>query len=66
MIKKQEKGITLVVLIITIILFLILCGLTFEFTLNGKEINATKNVANQSEQQMNTQEEMLNEIKNLI
>ncbi len=66
MIKKQEKGITLVVLIITIILLLILCGLTFKFTLKGKVINTTENVANQSEQQMNTQEEMLNEIKNLI
>lgn len=66
MIKKQEKGITLVTLIITIVLLLILGGLTFKFTLNGKVINTTENVANQSEQQMNTQEEMLNEIKNLI
>ncbi len=61
----NNKGITLIALIITIIILIILTGLTIDFAINDKLFNTAESVKNKSEEQMNTQQQMANEVRNL-
>ena len=61
----NNKGITLIALIITIIILIILTGLPIDFAINDKLFNTAESVKNKSEEQMNTQQQMANEVRNL-
>ena len=61
----NNKGITLIALIITIIILIILTGLTMDIAVNDKLFNTAESVKNKSEEQMNTQQQMANEVRNL-
>lgn len=62
---KQNKGITLITLILTVIILLILAGVTIDYVADGKIIDSAEDVVNQTEQQIDNQEQMVEEVRNL-
>lgn len=57
---KDQKGITLVALIITIIVMLILVGVSITIALNGGLFDTTKEAANETQNQINKENQLSN------
>lgn len=62
---KEEKGITLVALIITIILLIILTAVVIRFALGEEVLDRTSNFVDKTEQYQNVQNEMITDVRNL-
>lgn len=63
--KSKEKGITLISLIITIILLTILVAVSVDLIVDKKVFNSAQDVVNRSEEQMDTHQVMVNEVRDL-
>ena len=63
--QKKSKGITLIVLVITIILLVILAGLTTKVIVDSRVFEGAQNVVDESEEQLNDHQEMVNEVRNM-
>ena len=65
--RRKEKGITLVALVVTIIVLLILAGVTLNIVLdNDGIINKTKEGAEEYENAQKAEQELLGEIEGYI
>ncbi len=62
---KKNKGVTLAMLIIIITLLVILAGATISFMLKGEMIEGAEKTVNKTEQQVETQEQISSEVRNL-
>lgn len=62
----KNRGITIISLIITIILLLILTGVSLGFINSKKVTNSARRLVNQTEEQMNKHDEMVNDVRNII
>lgn len=63
--KKKERGITLITLIITIILLLILAGVTIKFVVDYDVQEKAKNYTNKLNERMEEQQSLSNMVRNL-
>ena len=63
---KENKGITLVALIITIIVLLILAGVSITFALQGNLINNVQTAVNEYDNAATNEAELLNFINQTI
>lgn len=63
---KENKGITLVALIITIIVLLILAGVSITFALQGNLINNAQTAVNEYDNAATNEAELLNFINQTI
>ncbi len=63
--NKSNNGITLIVLVITIILLVILAGLTTKVIVDSRVFEGAQNVVDESEEQLNDHQEMVNEVRNM-
>ena len=61
--KKNNRGITLITLVITILLLLILIRIIVDFANDGSIIDRTKNTGNKIEQQQDEQQSVVNKIR---
>ena len=61
----KQRGITLIGLMITIIILLILTAVSVNLANEGKIINNAKTAANQTEQQINSQQELIDDVRNM-
>ena len=62
---KRNKGITLIILVITIILMVIIAGIIVNFASDGRIIDSAKDVVNKTENQVKEQEQMANDVRSL-
>lgn len=62
---KRENGITLTILVITIIVMFIFAGVIIKISANDKIIEDTKSSVNDVQEQVNKQEQITNDIRNL-
>lgn len=62
---SQEKGITLIVMIITVILLLILAGLTVTFILDDRVIEESEDYTYKMNKQIREQESLSNKVRDL-
>ncbi len=58
--NKNEKGITLIALVITIIVMLILVGVTITMAINGGLFGYAKDAADQTNEQIELERQMAN------
>ena len=63
--NKSNNGITLIVLVITVILLVILAGLTTKVIVDSRVFEGAQNVVDESEEQLNDHQEMVNEVRNM-
>lgn len=63
---KSNKGITLVALIITIIVLLILAGVSISFVLNGGILDNAQNAVNEYDNAATNEAELMNYIDDVI
>ena len=67
MTKKQEKGITLIALVVTIVVLLILAGVSISLVLNNNGvISKAKDAKNQYAEAQTNDEKQLNEVSDWI
>ena len=64
--RRNEKGITLVALIITIIVLLILAGVSISFVFNGGVLDKSQQAADEYEKAAEEESNLLEDIENLI
>lgn len=64
--KTNEKGITLVVLIITVVLLLILATIVIDFIIEGSIIDRVEGLVNKSENQQGIMNTIRVEVRNQI
>lgn len=64
-IKKNERGITLISLIITVIVLLILAGITVAFVTDNRAIEEAEDYTYKMNKQINEQESLSNMVRNL-
>lgn len=62
----NKRGITLISLIITVIILLILMGISMDLIINKKIFSSAEEVVNKSEKQMDTHQEVTEEVRNTI
>ena len=62
----NKRGITLISLIITVIILLILMGISMDLIINKKIFSSAQEVVNKSEKQMDTHQEVTEEARNTI
>lgn len=62
---SQDKGITLIVMIITVILLLILAGVTVNFILDDRVIEESEDYTYKMNKQIREQESLSNMVRNL-
>ena len=62
---RENKGITLIALIISILILTILAGTTISFMIKGEVIEGAEATVNKTEQQLEEQEQMMSEVRNL-
>lgn len=62
----NKRGITLISLIITVIILLILMGISMDLIINKKIFSSAEEVVNKSEKQMDTHQEVTEEARNTI
>lgn len=65
MCRKEEKGITLIVLVITVIILVILAAITIDFVGDQKLFEGANELVDRSEKQGNEHQEMVDEVRNL-
>ena len=64
---KNEKGITLIALVVTIIILLILAGVTISLAItNGGLFDKTRSAANQYQNEANKETNLVNYIYDLV
>lgn len=64
---KKEKGITLIALVVTIIILLILAGVTISLAItNGGLFDKTRSAANQYQNEANKETNLVNYIYDLV
>lgn len=61
----NNKGVTLVGLITTIVLLLILTGIIVTFTVDKKVVNSANDIVNKSEKQQEEHNTMADEVRDL-
>ena len=64
--RRNEKGITLVALIITIIVLLILAGVSLSFVFNGGVLDKSQQAVDEYKQAADKESDLLEDIENLI
>lgn len=64
--KTNENGITLIVLIITVIIMLILAGVTIDIIIDESILQKTRNVVNDVLEHENTMSGIKDEVRNQI
>lgn len=64
--KTNEKGITLIVLVITIIIMMILTGVTLDVVIDRKLLDGAEETVNRVEQHENTMGGIREEVRNQI
>lgn len=62
----RSKGITLISLIITVIVLLILTGISIGAISRAKIFDSAKNVTNKTEKQIDEHEQTVNEVRKMI
>lgn len=62
----SKKGITLISLIITVIVLLILTGISIGAISRTKIFDSAKNVTNKTEKQIDEHEQTVNEVREMI
>ena len=62
----RSKGITLIALIITVIVLLILTGISIGAISRAKIFDSAKNVTNKTEKQIDEHEHTVNEVRDMI
>ena len=62
----SKKGITLISLIITVIVLLILTGISIGAISRTKIFDSAKNVTNKTEKQIDEHEQTVNEVRDMI
>lgn len=63
--KKKERGITLITLIIAIIILLLLVGVTIKFVVDYDVQEKAKNYTNKLNERMEEQQSLSNMVRNL-
>ncbi len=63
--KREEKGITLITLIITVIVLAIIAGIVIRFTSEDRLIDAAKKTTNDITNQAEEHDETVNAVRNL-
>lgn len=62
---RGNKGVTLAMLIIIILILVILAGTTISFVLKGEVIEGAEKTVNKTQQQAEKQEQITSEVRNL-
>lgn len=62
---KKEKGITLIVLVITVVILLILTGVTAKFVLDDRLVEESEEYTNKINDQIKEQESVSNMVREL-
>ncbi len=63
--KSNQKGISIISLVLIVIILLILAGVTFDFVVNKDIFKKTRSAKNETENYINEQQQMQQEIRNL-
>ncbi len=63
--RKQENGVTLVAIVITIILLLIIATVSIKTIVDTRVFDYTRNSVNNAQNQLDTQKDMVQEVRNL-
>ena len=63
--KSNQKGISIISLVIIVIVLLILAGVTFDFVVNKNIFKKTEDAKNQTENYLDEQQQMQSDVRNL-